>query len=130
MTTQQPSFTKPQSKGALWAGRIINGLVILFLLFDAVMKIIKEIHSIEGSAKLGWPVDAVQGLGIVLLIGTLIYMIPRLALFGAVLVTAYLGGAVAIMFRAGQPFFFPIIFGILLWVGYYFRSAKLRMLIS
>jgi hypothetical protein len=130
MTTQQPSFAKPQSKGALWAGRIINGLVLLFLLFDAIMKIIKEIHSIEGSAKLGWPVDAVQGLGIVLLIGTVIYMIPRLALFGAVLVTAYLGGAVAIMFRAGQPFFFPIIFGILLWVGYYFRSAKLRMLIS
>lgn len=130
MSTQSLQTEKSLSKGALWASRIITGLCVLFLLFDAIMKIIKEIHSVEGSAKLGWPVDSIQGLGIVLLLFTIIYMIPRIAVIGAILLTAYLGGAVAIMVRVQESYWFPIVFGILVWAGLYFRNEKFRALIS
>ncbi len=117
------------SKGGLWTGRMLNILCLLFLTFDAVMKIIKEKHSIEGSVKLGWPENLIQPLGIVLLVCTIILAIPRTAILGAVLVTAYLGGAVSSMVRIGEPFFFPIIFGILIWAGLYLRDAKVRSFI-
>lgn len=130
MSTHPLQTTKSISKGALWTGRIITGLCLLFLLFDAIMKIIKESHSIEGSAKLGWPVERVQDLGIILLLFTIIYMIPRIAVIGAILLTAYLGGAVAIMIRVEEPYWFPIVFGVLVWAGLYFRNEKLRALVS
>ena len=130
MSAQSLQITKSPSKGALWTGRILTGLCLLFLLFDAIMKIIKESHSIEGSAKLGWPVGDVQGLGIVLLLFTIIYMIPRIAFIGAILLTAYLGGAVAIMVRVQEPYWFPIIFAVLVWAGLYFRNEKFRALVS
>jgi hypothetical protein len=115
-------------KGVL-AGKIISALCILFLLFDAIMKVIKESHSIEGSAQLGWPVDQVQSIGIVLLISTILYIIPRTAILGAILITGYLGGAIAIMVRAGQPLYFALVFGILVWAGLYLRDENLRKLI-
>ena len=122
--------TRSQSKTALWTGRIISGLCLLFLLFDAICKIIKEIHSVQGSAKLGWPAEHIQDLGFTLLFCTILYIIPRVAVLGAILLTAYLGGAVSIMLRVGEPFSFPIIFGILVWLGLYFRNAKFRNLIA
>jgi hypothetical protein len=130
MATQPLQAAKSTSKGSVWASRIITGLCVLFLLFDAIMKIIREVHSVEGSAKLGWPIDSIQGLGIVLLLFTIIYMIPRIAVIGAILLTAYLGGAVAIMVRVQEPYWFPIIFGILVWAGLYFRNEKFRALIA
>ncbi|MEO6285524.1 MAG: DoxX family protein [Dyadobacter sp.] len=120
---------KSQSNKGLLAGKIISALCILFLLFDAIMKIIKESHSIEGSAQLGWPVDQVQSIGIVLLIATILYIIPRTAILGAILLTGYLGGAIAIMVRAGQPLYFALTFGVLVWAGLYLRDEKLRKLI-
>lgn len=122
------SVKKQTSKGVL-AGKIISILCILFLLFDAVMKVIKESHSIEGSAQLGWPVDQVQSIGIALLISTILYAVPRTAILGAILLTGYLGGAIAIMVRAGQPLYFASVFGILVWAGLYLRDEKLRKLI-
>lgn len=122
------SEKKQTSKGVL-AGKIISILCILFLLFDAVMKVIKESHSIEGSAQLGWPVDQVQSIGIALLISTVLYAVPRTAILGAILLTGYLGGAIAIMVRAGQPLYFASVFGILVWAGLYLRDEKLRKLI-
>jgi hypothetical protein len=130
MTTQNMTLTKPVSGGARWAGRIINGLVILFLLFDALAKVFKEVHTIEASAKMGWPAEQIQMIGIVLLGATILYIIPRTALLGAILLSAYLGGAVGIMLRAGENFIFPIIFGILVWAGFYFRNAKFRSLLA
>ncbi|MDP4151651.1 MAG: DoxX family protein [Bacteroidota bacterium] len=130
MTTQNMPLTTARPQGARWAGWIINGLVILFLLFDAIMKIFKEKHTIEASAKLGWPAEQNQAIGLVLLVATILYVIPRTALPGAILLSAYLGGAVAIMVRAGENFIFPILFGILLWVGFYFRNAKFRSLVA
>ncbi|TLV03740.1 DoxX family protein [Dyadobacter luticola] len=127
-TFVNPTEKKSTNKAAL-AGKIISGLCILFLLFDAIMKVIKESHSIEGSAQLGWPVDQVQNIGIALLISTILYIIPRTAILGAILITGYLGGAIAIMVRAGQPLYFAAVFGILVWAGLYLRDEKLRELI-
>ena len=121
-----------QSKGMLWTGRIISILVILFLLMDAVMKIIKEEHSVKGSAELGWPMEAIQGIGIVLLIATILYAVPRTAVLGAILLTGYLGGAVSVMIMAkapGHPYLFPVVFGVLVWAGQFLRDEKLRALI-
>lgn len=123
-----PLNRKP-SKAILTTGWVISGLCILFLVIDAVMKIIKDIHSIEGSVQLGWPEQQVQSIGVVLLISTILYVFPRTALIGAILLTGYLGGAIAIMVRAGQPLYFALIFGILLWIGLYLRDERLRTLV-
>lgn len=121
--------TQTPSRSAFITGWIISGLCIAFLLFDAIMKVIKEIHSIEGSVQLGWPEELIQSIGITLLISTILYSIPRTAVLGAILVTGYLGGATSIMVRAGQPLYFAVTFGVLVWAGLYLRNAKLRTLI-
>ncbi|KAA0992395.1 DoxX family protein [Dyadobacter aurulentus] len=116
-------------KGGVLAGKIISVLCVLFLLVDAIMKVIKHPISMEGSAQLGWPVDQVQSIGIALLVSTILYIIPRTAVLGAILVTGYLGGAIAIMVQAGQPLYFALTFGILIWVGLGLRDEKVRKLI-
>ncbi|NIJ52772.1 DoxX family protein [Dyadobacter arcticus] len=120
---------KSRTNKTVLAGKIISAICILFLLFDSIMKVIKESHSIEGSAQLGWPVDQVQSIGIALLISTILYIIPRTAMLGAILITGYLGGAIAVMVRAGQPLYFALVFGILVWAGLYLRDEKIRALI-
>lgn len=125
--------TKINSKPRTWAGRIISGLCIIFLLIDALMKVVKSAPSVKGSLELGWPENAIQITGIVLLACTLLYAIPRTAIAGAVLLTGYLGGATAIMIRAdtgAHPFFFPLVFGILVWLGLSLRDRRLRLLIA
>ncbi|MCW3071305.1 MAG: hypothetical protein JWO44_1195 [Bacteroidetes bacterium] len=124
--------TKTNSKAVLWTSRIISILSILFLLMDAIMKIVKAAPSIEGCVQLGWPVDHIQSTGIILLICTILYSIPKTSILGAILVTSYLGGAVAIMVRAnagGHPYFFPIIFGVFIWIPLFLQNEKLRTLI-
>lgn len=129
METLQATSTTQQSVKAVWTGRIISSLCILFLLFDAIGKIAKESHSIEGSVQLGWPEHLIQPIGIALLVCTILYIFPRTAFIGAILLTGYLGGAIAIMVRAGQPLYFALIFGILVWIGLYFRNPKLKTLL-
>jgi uncharacterized BrkB/YihY/UPF0761 family membrane protein len=129
METLNIQQTKSSGKGALWTGRVLFALVVLFLLMDALMKVFNAAPSVEGSDKLGWPVDSVQSLGIVLLVSTIFYIIPRTVILGAILLTAYLGGATAIMVRVGEPFFFPVIFGVLVWGAIFLRDEKLRTLI-
>ena len=122
LTQTTPAST---SKGRLWTGRIITGICILFLLFDAITKIFKEHHTIEASAKVGWTAETIQPLGITLLIITILYMIPRTAVLGAILLTAWLGGATAENLRAGFPMWFSIVFGILVWLGLWLRDTTL-----
>nr|WP_294949528.1 DoxX family protein [uncultured Mucilaginibacter sp.] len=122
--------TQSTSKAALWAGWIITVLCILFYLVDAGMKIAMAKVSVDGSVKLGWPVEHVQTIGFILLACTILYAIPRTAVLGAVLITGYLGGAVAVMMRTPAPYFFPIAFGVLTWAGLYFRNAKLQALVK
>jgi DoxX-like family len=113
-------------KGRLWTGRIISWICILFLLFDASMKIILEHHSVEASAKVGWPVQTLQPLGFVLLVSTILYAIPRTAILGAVLLTAWLGGATAENLRTGFAVWFSVVFGLLVWLGLWLRDDRLR----
>ena len=93
------------SKGKLWAGGIITGLVVLFLAFDGVTKVIKVVPVVEASEQLGVPPYSLLGIGTVLLACTAIYAIPRTAVLGAILLTGYLGGAAAIHVRAGSGVF-------------------------
>jgi hypothetical protein len=120
------------SKGQVWAGRVISALVVLFLLIDAVMKFMKPPPVLEACAKLGLPVDLITPIGVLLLICTVLYLIPRTALLGLVLLTGYFGGAVAIHLRAGDPLwthaFFPVYVGVLAWLGLYLRDDRVRRL--
>jgi hypothetical protein len=122
----------PVSKGRLWTGRIISALVVLFLLFDGITKLMKVKPVLDASAQLGYPVGTIVGIGITLLVCTAFYVIPQTAVLGAILLTAYLGGAVASQVRIGNPIFdtlFPIIFGALAWTGLLLREDRLRALI-
>jgi DoxX-like family len=124
--------TAPVSKGRLWAGRIISILPALFLLVDAVGKLIKPAPVVEATVKLGYSENVIVPLGIVLLICTVLYLIPRTAVLGAILLSGYLGGAVATHVRAGESLFsiiFPVILGILLWLGLYLRDPVLGKLV-
>ena len=116
------------SSGAVWAGWIITGLVVLFLAFDGVTKMIHVAPVVEASEKLGVPQHTLFSIGFVLLACTAIYIIPPTAILGAILLTGYLGGAVAIHARAGSgvvPIIFSIAFGVLAWVGLVLREPRL-----
>lgn len=120
------------NKTMLWTGRLLGGLPALFLLVDAVMKFVKPPAVVEGTTQLGYPVSCITGLGIVLLASTLLYLVPRTAILGAILLTGYLGGAVATHVRVSGPLFnilFPVVFGVFLWAGLWLRNESLRRLV-
>ena len=121
----------PVSKGALWAGRIISYLPALFLLVDGAMKLAKPALVVEATVKLGYPETTIVPIGVVLIICTILYLIPKTSVLGAILLTGYLGGAVATHVRTGESLFsivFPVIFGVLIWLGLYLRDTRLRAL--
>lgn len=125
-TTVTTTSTPSTSKARLWTGRVITYILILFLLFDAFGKIVKQADTVSASAKMGWPVESLQPLGITLLIITILYAIRRTAVLGAVLLTAWLGGATAEMVRSKPEFlWFPIVFGILAWLALWLRDDRL-----
>ncbi len=121
------------SRGRIWAGRIMSGLVVLFLLFDAAMKLARTRQVLETMPTLGWPTSSAFPLGLILLSSTILYLIPRTSVLGAILLTGYLGGAVAAQWRVGNPLFgfilFPTYLGILMWDGLFARDARIRALI-
>jgi hypothetical protein len=125
----------PTSSGLVWTGRVLSGLVVLFLLFDGAIKLVPLQVVIDTVIPLGWPADPVtwRALGIVLIASTLLYAYPRTALVGAILITAYLGGAVATHVRVGSPLFSHILFGvyvgIALWAGLWLRDPRMRVLL-
>lgn len=116
-----------------WAGYIISALPVLFLLMDAVGKFVQPEPVVSGTVELGYSESVILPLGVLLLACVVLYVIPRTAVLGAILLTGYLGGAVATHVRVGSPTFthllFPVYIGILLWLGLYLRSRKLRELI-
>ena len=121
------------TKGLSIAGFILSGLVVLFLLMDAVMKLLALPVVLQTTAELGYPVSVVRALGVLLLLCTALYAFPRTAVIGAVLLTAYLGGAVATHVRVESPLFSHVLFGVylgvLLWGGLYLRDARVRELL-
>jgi hypothetical protein len=131
--TQSDAQSIPRSKRRLWTGRIMSALPALFLFVDGVGKLVKPAPVVEGTIQLGYPESVLLGLGIVLLTCTVLYVIPRTAVFGAILLTGYLGGAIATHVRVGSPLFshilFPVYLAVLLWGGLYLRDERLRALI-
>jgi DoxX-like family len=121
-----------ESRRMLWAGWILSGLPASFLLVDGVMKLIRPTPVVETTVKLGYPASVILAIGLVLMLATILYIIPRTAVLGAILLTGYLGGAVATHVRVSGgwfPILFPIALGILLWAGLWFRSSTLRSLL-
>ena len=121
------------SKKQLWTGRVLSGLASLFFLMDSVMKLVKPAPVVQATLQLGYPESTILGIGIVLLVSTILYMIPRTSVLGAILLTAYLGGAVATNVRVSAPWFnilFPVFFGCFVWAGLYLRDRRLRSLHS
>ena len=121
------------SKSTIWIGRIVSGLPALFLLVDGAMKLVKPAVVVEATTKLGYSESLIVPIGIILIACTLLYLIPTTSVLGAILLTGYLGGAVATHVRAAEggvfPIIFPIIFGALLWLGLYLNDTRLRALI-
>src|SRR6266480_4623942 len=112
--TIEVSASLSESKARLWTGRIITGLVVLFLLFDGITKVVKERHVLQAAAELGFSDGSMVVIGLILLACTALYVVPRTAVLGAILLTGYLGGAVVTQLRVGNPLFeciFPVIFG-------------------
>lgn len=122
------------SRKALWAGRLMSGLAILFLAFDALGKVLRLAPVIQGSIELGYPASTVFGLGIVVLVCLVLYVIPRTSVLGAILLTGWFGGAVASQVRVGNPLFShilsPIYVAVLVWGGLFLRDGRVRALIS
>jgi hypothetical protein len=138
MTTMPHTATAetiPTSGGLVWAGRALSGLVVLFLLLDGAIKLVPLQVVIDTVIPLGWPADAVtwRALGMVLIASTLLYAYPRTAFLGAILITAYLGGAVATHVRVGSPLFshslFGVYVGVALWAGLWLRDPRMRVLL-
>ncbi|MCG6185891.1 DoxX family protein [Maribellus maritimus] len=114
-------------------GWFVSSLAILFLLSDSVGKLIKPEAVVAATLELGYPEGTVTGMGIVLLISTLLYAIPRFSFTGALLLTGYLGGAVATHVRVESPLFshtlFPVYIAVFIWGGLYLRNKKLREIV-
>src|SRR5215831_2876286 len=128
LDTQSPHV----SKGMFWAGWVMSALPVLFLLVDGAMKLVKPEVVVKATMELGYAESVILPLGVVLLACTILYLIPRTAVLGAILLTGYLGGAVATHVRAGQGLFeilFPVVFGALIWGGLVLRDARLRTLL-
>jgi hypothetical protein len=127
------STVAPTSTSLLWTARVLSSLVILFMLFDATLHILKPAPVVDAFARLGYPLSASVGIGILELLCVVAYAIPRTGPLGAVLLTAVLGGAVSTHVRAGSPAFeayiFPAILGAMIWGGIWLRDSRVRAIL-
>lgn len=143
-TTKPPTIVSPpavqsgtaptrRSTAMVRAGYVISALVALFLLFDAVIHILQIDPVVDSFTELGFPLGTAVGIGVLELVCLVLYVIPRTSVLGAVLLTGYLGGAVAAQVRIDAPLFstllFPVYVGMLVWVGLYLRDSRLRALV-
>ena len=125
----------PVSNGALWTGRALSAVVVLFMIFDGAIKLPPLDIVTQTMAQLGWPADAnvARLLGVIGLISTALYATPRTSVLGAILLTAYMGGAISTHVRIGNPLFshtlFGVYLGVILWGGLYLRDPRVRALI-
>ena len=127
---QSVTQTAPTSKTMLWTGRILSAVPILLLLFSGVMKVMKLAPVVQGFARYGYPEDLILLLGLLEILSCIVYLIPRTAILGAILLTGYLGGATASNVRIGdRSYLITVILGVLVWAGLYIREARLRALI-
>ena len=126
VTPVAPAASTPQ----LWTARTLSTLVVLFMLFDSIIHLMKPAPVVDAFNRLGYPLSASVGIGILELLCLLAYAIPRTALLGAVLLTGLLGGAISTHVRAGSPVFeayiFPAILALMIWGGVWLRDSRLR----
>ena len=124
-----PTVLAPVTKTRRIAGAVLTAIVALFLTFDTVLKVLKLAPAIDGTTALGYPADRVFPIGVIELVCLVLYLIPRTAVLGAILLTGYLGGAIATHVRVANPLFthvlFPIYVAALLWGGLILRDARL-----
>ena len=117
----------------IWIGRILSALAILFLSFDTIIKVLRLPVAIEGTTQLGYPESTVFIIGLIQLACLVLYVVPQTSVFGAILFTGYLGGAIATHLRIGSPLFthilFPIYVAVLIWGGLYARGPRLRAMV-
>jgi len=137
--TTQTSLASPVKNGQaipkklVWTGRIVSGLAVLFFLVDGGMKLWKPAVVVEATRQLGYPESEITGIGIALLACTLLYVFPRTSILGAILLTGYMGGAVASQVRIGAGWSnvsFAAMFGALVWVGLWLRDIRVRNLLT
>jgi hypothetical protein len=123
----------PTSKATRVTGAVLSGIAVLFLLFDSLGKLLKVAPVIEGTAQLGYQESVIQPIGIILLLCVVVYLTPRTAILGAVLLTGYLGGAIATHVRVGSPLLthvlFPVYVSILVWGGLVLRDPRVRQVL-
>lgn len=128
-----PTITVRRTPG-IWAGRILSAVPVAFLLFDAAVKLVRAPIAVETTAQIGYPAGILIPLGAIELACLAVYLTPRIAPLGAILWTAYLGGAVATHVRLGNPLFshvlFPTYVAAMLWVGLWLRDARVRALLG
>ena len=127
--SQPAPLAAQSSQTSLWIGRVLSGLVVAFMLADALGKLLAVAPVVEGTRQLGFAVGVIRPLGVLLAVSALLHVIPRTQLVGALLLTAYLGGATATQVRAGGPFWFPVAMGAIIWIAYGLRSPSLRALL-
>jgi len=121
--------TASVSKTAIWAGYILSALPVMALLLSGIMKLAEGAPVVKGFAELGWDVNLALPLGILEIACVIIYLIPRTAVLGAILITGYFGGAIATHVRVHDQFFGPAILGVLVWGGLWLRCKRVRALI-
>jgi hypothetical protein len=126
----QPALAQPNAKRALWAGRVLSALAVLFLTFDAMGKLARPEAVVAGTTSLGYPESVILPLGLLQVALLILYLLPRTSVLGALLWTGYLGGAVATHVRLLNPLFshilFPIYIALLLWGGLWLRDRRVR----
>ena len=118
----------------VWTGRVLSGLAVLFLTFDAAMKVFMMAPAIQGTTQLGYPASAILPIGLIQIACLIVYLIPRTSVLGAILWTGYLGGAIATHVRVGSPLpthtVFPIYVAALLWAALWLRDHRVRAMLS
>ena len=127
-----PAAGQVISNPQLWAGRIVSGFAVLFFLMDGVMKLMKPAAVVKATVELGYPESDIIGIGVALLVCTLLYVFPRTSILGAILLTGYLGGAMASQIRVGAKWFnvlFAAVFACLVWGGLWLRDVRVRSLL-
>lgn len=129
MTAAVSHSPAPPRKAILWTGRVISALPAVMLLFSASMKLSHAPQFVAMfTNKLGYQESSLTGIGILEIACTALYLIPQTAFLGALLLTGYLGGAIATHVRIGEPFGMPLVLGVLVWVGLYLRESRLKAL--
>jgi len=128
--SKSPASPSPNPTWMVWTGRVVSALPVLALLMSGAFKFMKPNEEmVKGLDHIGWKADQLSTLGIVEIACTILYVIPQTSVLGAILLTGYLGGATATHVRVGDPWFAPVIIGVLVWLGLFLRDARLRALI-